>query len=218
MVATKVAAACALGAVLLFVGVLGGYAEWTLLRCLRCGKWGLAHQPRLGPDLLSSAEWAQHSIPLWTWRLADPDPTDGVPDINASRAPLPSPGCGARGHLWLSEQVSKQGVLIETSGSCGSGARLDDPFTRGIARWSSDAGFRDFCRRSAHLVDLGEVLLPGEAVFSEEAFGAWDARLDALWQAYDRGEAAVDLVDWQPVAWTEVAHARDERMRFAGWR
>jgi hypothetical protein len=215
----KVVAGLALGVLLLMAGLTCGYAEWTWLRCLRCGKPSLSRQLRFGPDILFAyADWAQHSIPLWFSRLdsgARLEPhLHG--DFNDWPAPFPTVACDARGHLWRSEQVYKRGVALEYSSSSGMSERMYDPLTRGIDRWS-DPAFREFCLRSEFRDRLGEVLLPGDALLSPVALTAWDARLGSLCQAYERSLFEPSPVGWKPAYWRWVADGRDE-MRFASLR
>ena len=205
----KVVAGLALGVLLLMAGLTCGYAEWTGLRCLRCGKPGLSRQLRFGPDILFSyADWAQHSVPLWFSRLDS--------KFNDWPAPFPTVACDARGHLWRSEQVYKRGVALEYSSVSGMSGRMYDPLTRGIDRWS-DPAFREFCLRSEFRDRLGEVLLPGDALLSRVALTAWDARLNSLCQAYERSLSEPSTVGWKPAYWRWVAEGQDE-MRFASLR
>ena len=155
----KTLAGAAAALLLLLVGATCGYAEWTGLRCVRCGTWGVARQLRLGPDvLLPYADWAQHSIALATWRL------ERLPARDRKAVPaLPAAVCSLRGHLWIAEQSSIQGLV--RSGSCGFSSHWTGPLTRGIEGWS-DPGFQEFCRRSVTPDRLAEIVLPGDEVFS----------------------------------------------------
>lgn len=208
----------------LFVGLVAiscGYTEWTALRCVRCGKWGLARQLRFGPDVLfEHVEGADHSVPLWTWRLdsgADLDPLLARDDLNASPAPFPSTACTARGHLWLAEQTIKRSVLVERSGSCGMSWRGADPIFRATVL-GSEPRFRTFCRRLGKSEEeLRELVLPGDNVFSRSAFLAWDTRLGRVLQRYDATVPLGERSGWTPAKW-ELAAWRREGLEFASWR